>query len=213
MKVGDPVVGLGNAGGLGGKPIEAAGKVTGLDKSITATNSPNGTSERLNGLIETDADIQPGDSGGSLIDADGTVIGIITAGSVAPSRNGETDTDGYAVPINQAMQIAQDIRDGKASDTIHIGASAFLGMQVSRPRLRPASSCRASSTARPPRRPASLRATRSPASTASASARRPTSLRAPRPEPPRRHRLGHLDRRDRHVAAPPTSPSATGPVG
>lgn len=131
VKVGDPVVGLGNAGGLGGQPIEAAGKVTGLDRSITATDSANGTSERLNGLIETDADIQPGDSGGSLIDADGKVIGIITAGSVAPSRNGETDTDGYAVPINQAMQIAQDIRDGKASDTIHIGATAFLGVQVS----------------------------------------------------------------------------------
>jgi S1-C subfamily serine protease len=131
VKVGDAVVGLGNAGGLGGQPIEAAGKVTGLDRSITATDSSNGTSERLSGLIETDADIQPGDSGGSLIDADGTVIGIITAGSVAPSRSGGADTDGYAVPINQAMDIARDIMAGKASDTIHIGPSAFLGVQVS----------------------------------------------------------------------------------
>jgi S1-C subfamily serine protease len=131
VELGDAVVGLGNAGGLGGQPIEAAGKVTGLDRSITATDSSNGTSERLSGLIETDADIQPGDSGGSLIDADGNVIGIITAGSVAPSRGGGTDTDGYAVPINQAMDIARDIMAGKASDTIHIGASAFLGVQVS----------------------------------------------------------------------------------
>jgi S1-C subfamily serine protease len=131
VEVGDPVVGLGNAGGLGGKPIEAAGEVTGLDRSITATNASNGTSEQLSGLIETDADIEPGDSGGALIDADGTVIGIITAGSVSPGRGGETDTDGYAVPINQAMQIARDIMAGNASSTIHIGASAFLGVQVS----------------------------------------------------------------------------------
>jgi S1-C subfamily serine protease len=131
VQVGDPVVGLGNAGGLGGRPIEAAGTVTGLDRSITALDSSNGTSERLSGLIETDADIQPGDSGGSLIDADGEVIGIITAGSVAPSRSGGAETDGYAVPINQAMDIARDIMAGRASDTIHIGASAFLGVRVS----------------------------------------------------------------------------------
>ena len=131
VQLGDDVIGLGNAGGVGGQPIEAAGKVTGLDRPITATDQANGTSERLTGLIETDADIQPGDSGGSLIDADATIIGIITAGSVSSGVSGSTDTDGYAVPINQAMQIAQDIRDGKASSTIHIGDSAFLGVQVS----------------------------------------------------------------------------------
>jgi S1-C subfamily serine protease len=131
VQVGDPVVGLGNAGGLGGQPIEAAGEVTALDRSITATDSSNGTSERLSGLIETDADIEAGDSGGALIDAEGRVIGIITAGSVSPSRSGDVITDGYAVPINQAMEIAQDIRDGRASGTIHIGATAFLGVQVS----------------------------------------------------------------------------------
>jgi S1-C subfamily serine protease len=133
VKVGDAVVGLGNAGGSGGKPIAAAGSVTGLGKSITAMDSENGTSEQLHGLIETDADIQPGDSGGALASSDGKVIGIITAGSVGPSttRDGSVrTTDGYAIPINDALAIAQDIRDGKASSTVHIGASAFLGIQV-----------------------------------------------------------------------------------
>ncbi|MDA8437172.1 MAG: trypsin-like peptidase domain-containing protein [Actinomycetales bacterium] len=133
VKVGDAVVGLGNAGGRGGKPIAAAGSVTGLGRSITATDSENGTSEELHDLIETDANIQPGDSGGALASSDGKVIGIITAGSVGPSttRDGAVrTTDGYAVPINQALAIAQDIRDGKASSTVHIGASAFLGIQV-----------------------------------------------------------------------------------
>ena len=133
VQVGDTVVGLGNAGGSGGKPIAAAGSVTGLGRSITAMDSENGTAEQLHGLIETDANIQPGDSGGALASSDGKVIGIITAGSVGPSttRNGSaTTTDGYAIPINDALAIAQDIRDGKASDTVHIGASAFLGIQV-----------------------------------------------------------------------------------
>jgi S1-C subfamily serine protease len=131
VKVGDVVIGLGNAGGKGGAPIPADGKVTGLDKSITAMDSENGTSENLTGLIETDAGIQPGDSGGALVSKDGTVIGINTAGSTSNGRTTSATTQGYAVPINQALDIAQQIRDGKASSTVHIGASAFLGIQVS----------------------------------------------------------------------------------
>jgi S1-C subfamily serine protease len=131
VKVGDVVIGLGNAGGKGGAPIPADGKVTGLDKSITAMDSENGTSENLTGLIETDAGIQPGDSGGALVSKDGKVIGINTAGSTSNGRTTSATTQGYAVPINQALDIAQQIRDGKASATVHIGASAFLGIQVS----------------------------------------------------------------------------------
>ncbi len=130
VQIGDEVVGLGNAGGVGGTPIEAKGRVTGLDRSITATDAANGSADQLHGLIETDADIVPGDSGGSLIDADGTVVGIITAGSISQGA-GDPDTDGYAVPINQAMDIASDIRAGRASDTVHIGADAFLGITAS----------------------------------------------------------------------------------
>ena len=131
VKVGDTVTGMGNAGGANGKPIVAVGKVTGLDKSITAMDSENGTSEQLEGLIETDAQIQPGDSGGSLVSTDAKIIGIITAGSVGTSPTGKKQTtDGYAIPVNEALAIAQDIRDGKASDTVHIGASAFLGIKV-----------------------------------------------------------------------------------
>jgi len=134
VQKGDTVTGMGNAGGAGGKPIVAVGTVTGLDQSITAMDSENGTSEDLKGLIETDAKIQPGDSGGSLVSSDAKIIGIITAGSVGPSTSrlgATTTTDGYAIPVNQALAIAQDIRDGKASGTVHIGASAFLGIQVS----------------------------------------------------------------------------------
>ena len=138
VNVGDAVIGLGNAGGKGTAPTPAVGKVTGLDKAITATDSSDGTSEHLTGLIETDAPIQPGDSGGSLISTNGNVVGIVTAGSTSGSgpmiRNAgsdETSTDGYAIPINKARSIAETIIAGKSSSTIHIGGSAFLGVQVS----------------------------------------------------------------------------------
>lgn len=60
--LGDAVTGVGNAGGTGGTPSAAAGTVTGLGRSITASDSDGSNPEKLTGLVETDAAIQPGDS-------------------------------------------------------------------------------------------------------------------------------------------------------
>ncbi|MEU4290209.1 trypsin-like peptidase domain-containing protein [Kribbella sp. NPDC026596] len=230
VKLGDQVVGIGNAGGVGGTPSYAAGKVTGLNQSITATDESGQDPENLTGLIQTDANIQAGDSGGPLANAAGEVIGVDTAGSTGnnggPGRPGQTaattgstatatltasgngtgngdgfgdgsgngsgfpgdgsgfgdgsgngngfgdgsgngsgngfgdgsgngsgngfgdgsgngsgegngsgngsgtTTEGYAIPINEALDIAKQIENGKASDTVHIGASAMLGISV-----------------------------------------------------------------------------------
>jgi S1-C subfamily serine protease len=81
VQVGDSVVALGNAGGVGGTPSVAAGSVTALDQSITASDESSGTSEQLSGLIETDANIQAGDSGGPLVNSHGQVIAMDTAAS------------------------------------------------------------------------------------------------------------------------------------
>jgi S1-C subfamily serine protease len=129
VAVGDAVVAVGNAGGTGGTPSAVAGSVTGLNQSITAQDSSNGTSENLVGLIQVDAAIQPGDSGGALIDAHRTVVGIITAGSFTGVSQ-STATEGYAIPIATAHAIAQQILAGSASPTVHIGGTAFLGIQV-----------------------------------------------------------------------------------
>jgi S1-C subfamily serine protease len=131
VEVGDDVVAIGNAGGVGGTPSAVAGKVTGLNASITARDDSTGTAERLTGLIAFDAAIEPGDSGGALVDADGKVVGMVTAGGSAdPTSDSTSGTSGFAVPIDQAHQIAQQIIDGKASSTVHIGTTAFLGIQV-----------------------------------------------------------------------------------
>jgi S1-C subfamily serine protease len=129
VTVGDAVVGIGNAGGRGGTPSTAPGAVTALHQSITASDQSSGTSERLTGLIETDANIQPGDSGGPLVDASGKVIGMDTAGSAGTSFDPAAN-QAYAIPINQAVSIAGQIRAGNASSDVHIGATGLLGVQV-----------------------------------------------------------------------------------
>jgi S1-C subfamily serine protease len=137
LAVGDFVVGVGNAGGDGGAPTVAAGVVLALDQQIVAGDA-NGDAEQLSGLIHTDADIQSGDSGGPLANADGEVIGVMTAASATSSyygagstdTEGIADTEGFAVPIATALAIVDQIRGGDASGTVHIGETAFLGVQT-----------------------------------------------------------------------------------
>jgi S1-C subfamily serine protease len=135
----DSVVALGNAEGKGGTPSVAAGKVTALNQSITASDELSGASEQLTGLIETNADIQPGDSGGSLVNSYGQVIGMDTAASSGysfqspngQSSSGSSGTEAaYAIPINTALTIAKQIEAGTTSADVHIGATAFLGIEV-----------------------------------------------------------------------------------
>jgi S1-C subfamily serine protease len=129
VKAGDKVVGIGNADGRGGRPSAVAGKVTALGQSITATDEAAGTSEHLTGLIRTSANIQAGDSGGPLVNSQGRVVGIDTAASSRYQFAAQTaHTQAYAIPINRAISIADKIEAGRSSATVHIGATAFLGV-------------------------------------------------------------------------------------
>ena len=124
--VGDAVTGVGNAGGDGGTSSASPGTVTALNQTITTQAESGAAAETLHGLIETNADIRAGDSGGPLYNADDEVIGIDTAAS-----SGGVTTSGYAIPIASALSIAQQIQNGQASENIVIGPPAFLGVQVS----------------------------------------------------------------------------------
>jgi S1-C subfamily serine protease len=129
VKVGDPVTAIGNAGGTGGTPAVADGTVTALDRSITATDEATGSSEQLTGLIQVAADIQAGDSGGPLVNSSAQVIGIDTAASAGYSYRA-SGGQGFAIPINSAVTIANQILSGQASSVVHIGATAFLGVSA-----------------------------------------------------------------------------------
>jgi len=129
VKLGDPVVALGNAGGSGGAPTVTNGTITALRRSITASDAGSGTSERLTGMFQTNAPIAEGDSGGALANAAGQVIAMNTA---ANSQNigGSGTSQGFSIPINRALSIAHLIAQGQGSSTIQIGQPAFLGIAI-----------------------------------------------------------------------------------
>jgi len=129
VAVEDPIAAVGNAGGRGGTPSIVGGSVSALNQTVTVSDEITGSTEQLTGLIEVAATIQPGDSGGPLINAAGQVIGVDTAGSVS-SRSGQPGGDGLAIPINDAIAISKQIQAGTASSTIHIGATGALGILV-----------------------------------------------------------------------------------
>ena len=105
IAVGDDVVAIGNALGLEGSPTVTRGIVSALDRSIeTATGT-------LSGLIQTDAAISSGNSGGPLVDASGQVIGINTA-VAASGVNVQASNIGFAIPIEDALDIAEQLLAG-----------------------------------------------------------------------------------------------------
>lgn len=129
VKVGDAVLALGNAGGRGGLPSTAQGTVQALHQSIQASDAGAGTTEHLRGMIETNAPIQQGDSGGPLVNGSGQVIGMDTAAnSTSGGFGGYSPTTGFAIPINTAMKIANQIKTGDATSTVHIGLAGFIGV-------------------------------------------------------------------------------------
>jgi S1-C subfamily serine protease len=132
VTVGTAVTAVGNAGGTGGTPTAASGTVSAINQSITASDDNGSNAERLTGMIQVNANIQPGDSGGALYDnATGTVIGMNTAASSSSGRfSNATSTTGFAIPIAKATSIANQIESGTRTSTIHIGYPAFLGVQL-----------------------------------------------------------------------------------
>jgi putative serine protease PepD len=110
-QVGEPVVAIGYALGLRGAPTVTAGIVSALGRSL----GPD-----LSGLIQTDAAISPGNSGGPLVNARGEVIGINTASATARGGNGENI--GFAIAVDDAIQIVDSLRSGG------VPTQGFLGV-------------------------------------------------------------------------------------
>jgi S1-C subfamily serine protease len=128
LKVGDQVVALGNALGLGGTPAVSTGTVTALNQTITASEG-GGKSEQLTGMIQSDAPISPGNSGGPLVNSAGQVVGMITAGDVQGFRS-QTSTVNYAIPSDTALTYVNMIRSGQASAELIYGQVGFMGVSV-----------------------------------------------------------------------------------
>ncbi|HEX5301346.1 MAG TPA: trypsin-like peptidase domain-containing protein, partial [Streptosporangiaceae bacterium] len=154
VSLGTPVLALGNADGRGGaKP--AVGIINALDRSIQASDEGSNTTENLKHMLQTNARIQQGDSGGALANNAGQVIGMITAANTGNPHGGGGNggTLGFAIPINSALSIARQIAAGKPSATVYIGVPGFLGVSVAdsnsdNPQLQAADAARGGSARR-----------------------------------------------------------------
>jgi S1-C subfamily serine protease len=125
VQTGDSVVTVGNAGGAG--LTVKKGRVVRLNRTITVRGE-DGTPAKLSGLIETNAPLRPGDSGGPVL-LDGEVVGMDAAASTTLSYR-STGGEGYAIPIDTVLRIAQQIEAGHRSATVHVGPTAFLGVSL-----------------------------------------------------------------------------------
>ncbi len=115
LRVGDDVVAIGNALNLGGAPSVTRGIISAKDRSLsTATES-------LDHLIQTDAAINHGNSGGPLVDAKGQVVGINTA----IFENAQSI--GFSIAIDQVKTLIKDLKNGKGAAAPD---EAFLGVQT-----------------------------------------------------------------------------------
>lgn len=125
LSVGDKAIAVGNPlGQLGGSVTQ--GIISALDRSITLEDGMNMT------LLQTDASINPGNSGGGLFNQHGELIGIV----VAKSGGANVEGIGFAIPINTAKPVIEDIMSaGYVKGRIGLGVSildiqdAFAAMQ------------------------------------------------------------------------------------
>ena len=121
VEIGDYAVAIGNPLGLDFERSVTQGIISGLDRTITTTDSSTGSQNTMEGLIQTDASINSGNSGGPLINSQGQVIGINSA--KASSAEGL----GFAIPINTATPIIDEIKENGTYEQAYIGIS---GMNV-----------------------------------------------------------------------------------
>ena len=130
VTLGTPVLALGNAEGRG-RATPAPGIINALNRSIQASDEGSGSTENLNHMLQTNAEIQQGDSGGALANNAGQVIGMITAANSSGSGpGGSGGTLGFAIPVNSALSIAKQIESGRPSATVSIGLPGVLGVEV-----------------------------------------------------------------------------------
>jgi S1-C subfamily serine protease len=123
VAAGTAVTAVGNAEG-GGTLLAADGTVTAASADITVSDDQGGT-ESLSDLIQVDADVVSGDSGGALLDADDEVVGMNVAAS-----SGSADVVGYAIPISTVLHVAAEIRAGDSGGDIELGYGAALGVEL-----------------------------------------------------------------------------------
>ncbi len=119
LKVGEPVVAIGNAYGYG--LSVTSGIVSALNREVTLESDGQTITSKL---IQTDAAINPGNSGGALLNAKGELIGINSAKFVSEDVEGM----GYAIPISDVEEIINELMDIEIRDKADESEQGYLGV-------------------------------------------------------------------------------------
>ncbi len=119
LVVGDPVIAIGNPLGLVGGPTVTSGTLSAIGRRVTV-----GVQEELVGMLQTDAAITHGSSGGALVDATGSLIGITTA--IAVTAEGPSGL-GFAVPIETVTRVTRDIVENGSAQHPYLGIEIVTG--------------------------------------------------------------------------------------
>ena len=121
VKVGQPVVAIGAPLGLSG--TVTSGIISALDRTVQVPGD-NDKSALLVSALQTDAAINPGNSGGALVNCEGQLVGVPTAGATVPNSGGGSIGLGFAIPVDLAKSIADEIiATGRVTH-------AFFGLQT-----------------------------------------------------------------------------------
>ena len=128
LVVGDSIVAIGNALGQGGTPAVSQGSITALDQTITASEA-GAKAEQLAGMIQSDATIYPGDSGGPLLNSFAQVVGMITAGQVQGVRNSPSNVS-YAIASDTLLDVVNQIRSHATNSAIRYSQDAYIGVNA-----------------------------------------------------------------------------------
>ncbi|HZU73587.1 MAG TPA: trypsin-like peptidase domain-containing protein [Acidimicrobiales bacterium] len=129
VQIGDDVLAVGNALDLSvSSPTVTEGIISATNRTIQTGDSSNPTvSENLTDMLQTDAAISSGNSGGPLVAADGTVIGMNTAVAGGSSSTGAVAQNiGFAIPVDKIKSVLPQLQSGQS--LAH--ASAYIGVQV-----------------------------------------------------------------------------------
>ena len=126
---GAALVVLGRAHGSGDAAVVSRGTLDGIGSVVLSDARCGVHTERLTALTLTGAHISGGDSGGPVLDGAGRVVGMIAGNRPESGRSGGRVT-GFAVPVEAALAVAGQVAAGRATDEVHIGPTASLGVAV-----------------------------------------------------------------------------------
>lgn len=116
VSIGQQVIAIGNALGQYGNTV-SSGIISGQNRTITASDETGTTYETLNDMLQTDAAINQGNSGGPLVNAAGEVIGINTA--ISANTNGQGI--GFAIPVTSIKGIVKRVVETGTFERAYLG--------------------------------------------------------------------------------------------